>query len=239
MITSLENTTVKKLCRLNQKKYRTDSFLLLDEQLILNAYKTNHLIQLVYTDELPFEFDNCLEVSQEVLNKISQKNNLKYLGVSKLIEENNNYQSRVVILDQLQDPLNIARIMEACRLFNFDSIIMSKNCADIYNEKCLDNCKGNIYNLNLYHTDLIEEIKNLKDLGFKVYATGLSANTKTLDEIKESDKMAFVFGNEGSGVSKQIMDICDEIIKIDMRNIDSLNVAMATSIVLYKFSKEL
>ena len=239
MITSLENNTVKKLCRLNQKKYRNDSFLLLDKQLILNAYKTDHLIQLVYTGELPFEFDNCLEVSQEVLNKISQRDDLKYLGVSRLIDENNNYRNRVVILDQLQDPLNVGRIMEACRLFNFDSIVMSNNCADIYNEKCLDNCKGSIYDINLYHTDLYEEINNLKAQGFKVYATGLSDNTKTLDEIVESEKMAFVFGNEGSGVSKQIMDICDEIIKIDMCNIDSLNVAMAASIVLYKFNKEL
>ena len=48
--------------------------------------------------------------------------------------------------------------------------------------------------------------------------------------------MAFVLGNEGSGVSKQIMDLCDEIIKIDMCNIDSLNVSMAASIVMYHFS---
>ena len=121
-------------------------------------------------------------------------------------------------------------------MFGFDSIILSENCADIYNEKCIRDCKGGIYLLNIKHADLIEEIGNLKNQGFKVYATGLSNNTKFLNEIDSKDKMAFVLGNEGSGVSKQVMDASDEIIKIDMCNIDSLNVAMAASIVMYNFS---
>ena len=51
--------------------------------------------------------------------------------------------------------------------------------------------------------------------------------------------MAFVLGNEGSGVEDSIMDICDEIIKIDMCNIDSLNVSMAGAIIMYNFSIQL
>ncbi|MBR5755724.1 MAG: RNA methyltransferase [Erysipelotrichaceae bacterium] len=235
MITSLDNKQVKELHRLLQKKYRSGSFLVTDEKMVDKAYDTGHLIRLVYTGDMPFPFDDSLEVSQEVLDKISEKEGLRYIGVSKMIEESRDYGNRVVILDQLQDPLNIARIMEACVLFGFDSIIMSDNCADIYNQKCLDNCKGTIYDLNLCHTDLIQEINRLKADGYKVYATGLSDNTKTLKEVSPSEKMAFIFGNEGSGVSREIMNASDEIIKIDMRNIDSLNVAMAASIVLYEF----
>lgn len=236
MITSLENKTVKELCKLHLKKYRKEAFLILDEQLILLAKQNNHLIQLIYTDELPFEFDNTLCVSKEVLNKIAQQDNLKYIGVSKMIEEKDTYRNRVLILDDLQDPLNIAKIMEGCLLFGFDSIILSENCADIYNEKCIRDCKGGIYLLNIKRCDIINEIERLKKDGFKVYATGLSNNTRFLNEIDTQDKMAFVLGNEGSGVSKKVMDISDEVIKIDMCNIDSLNVAMAASIVMYNFS---
>ena len=235
MITSLDNKQVKELHRLLQKKYRSGSFLVADEKMVNKAYDTGYLTRLVYTGDMPFQFDDSLEVSQEVLDKISEKEGLRYIGVSKMIEESRDYGNRVVILDQLQDPLNIARIMEACVLFGFDSIIMSENCADIYNQKCLDNCKGTIYDLNLCHTDLIQEINRLKANGYKVYATGLSDNTKTLKEVSPFEKMAFIFGNEGSGVSREIMNASDEIIKIDMRNIDSLNVAMAASIVLYEF----
>ena len=126
--------------------------------------------------------------------------------------------------------------MEAALLFGFDSVILSPGCADIYNEKCLSNSRGAIYSLNLCHKDLLEEIKTLQQNGCKVYATGLRNETRMFNEIEASDRMAFVLGNEGSGVREEIMDLCDEIVKIDMRNIDSLNVAMAAAIIMYHFS---
>ena len=235
MISSLENKTVKELTRLHQKKYRTDSFLIFDEELIRSAKDNGYLKQLVYTGELPFEFDNVLEVSQDVLNNISKKGGLKYLGVSSLIKENDDYGNRVIILDHLQDPLNIGRIMEAAQLFGFDSLILSEHSADIYNEKCLANCKGGIYKLNIVHRDLINEIEVLKNKGYRVYATGLRNNTRELHEVEAEEKMAIILGNEGSGVSKEIMDAADEIMKIDMCNIDSLNVGMAAAIIMYRF----
>lgn len=235
MISSLDNKTVKNLTKLHQKKYREDSFLICDKKLIDKAYEKKYLSQLIYTNNKPFEFENSIEVSKEVINKISKKDNLDYIGVSKLIKENNNYGNRIIILDQLQDPLNIGRIIESCIHFGFDSLILSKDCADIYNEKCLDNCNGNLYDLNICHADLIDEINELKNHGYKVYATGLSNNTLDFNDINSEEKMAFVLGNEGSGVSKEIMDICNKTIKIDMCNIDSLNVAMAASIIMYKF----
>ena len=69
-----------------------------------------------------------------------------------------------------------------------------------------------------------------------VYATGLRGETKELHELVEREKMAFVLGNEGSGVTSEVMDAANEIVKIDMRNIDSLNVGMAASICMYQFS---
>ena len=236
MITSLDNKTVKQLTKLHQKKYRDDSFLLCDPSLIEEAYKSGHLKMLVYCGEKPFEFDNCLEVSKEVLDKIAKRDDLDYLGVSSLIEDNDDYSDRIVILDHLQDPLNIGRIMEVCDLFGFDSLILSENCADIYNEKCLDNCKGNLYKLKIAHKELLSEIKLLQDKGYTVYATGLRNNTRELYEVKKKDRIAVILGNEGSGVREEVMDICDEIIKIDMVNIDSLNVGMAASIILYYFN---
>ena len=236
MITSLDNKTVKQLTKLHQKKYRDDSFLLCDPSLIEEAYKSGHLKMLVYCGEKPFEFDNCLEVSKEVLDKIAKRDDLDYLGVSSLIEDNDDYGDRIVILDHLQDPLNIGRIMEVCDLFGFDSLILSENCADIYNEKCLDNCKGNLYKLKIAHKELLSEIKLLQDKGYTVYATGLRNKNRELYEVKQKDRIAVVLGNEGSGVREEVMDICDEIIKIDMVNIDSLNVGMAASIILYYFN---
>ena len=237
MITSLDNKTVKELTKLHQKKYRDDKFLLLDENLIKFAYENGYLQTLVYCGDLPFDFDNVIEVSKDVLNKISKKDDLNYVGVGKQIVENDNYGDRVIILDHLQDPLNIGRIMEAAYLFGFDSVILSNESADIYNEKCLFNSRGAIFKLNITHKDLNTEVINLQNKGYKVYATGLRNETKELHEIKPSDKMAIILGNEGSGVDSHLMDIADEILKIDMVNIDSLNVGMAGSLIMYYFSK--
>lgn len=236
MITSLENKTVKELTKLHQKKYRNDSFLLLNESLIKCAKENSYLEMLLYCDSLPFSFDNSIEVSKEVLNKIAKKDNLNYLGVGKRIKENDNYGNRIIILDHLQDPLNIGRIMEAAYIFGFDNVILSEDSADIYNEKCLENSKGAIFKLNICHKKLNEEVVKLQKHGYIVYATGLRNETKELHEINKTEKMAFILGNEGSGVDSHLMDIADEILKIDMVNIDSLNVGMAGSIVMHYFS---
>ena len=236
MITSLENKTVKELTKLHQKKYRNNSFLLLNESLIKCAKENSYLEMLLYCDSLPFSFDNSIEVSKEVLNKIAKKDNLNYLGVGKRIKENDNYGNRIIILDHLQDPLNIGRIMEAAYIFGFDNVILSEDSADIYNEKCLENSKGAIFKLNICHKKLNEEVVKLQKHGYKVYATGLRNETKELHEINKTEKMAFILGNEGSGVDSHLMDIADEILKIDMVNIDSLNVGMAGSIVMHYFS---
>ena len=235
MITSLENKTVKKLTKLHQKKYRDDKFLLLDESIVKLANESGYLQTLVYCDTMPFSFENSIEVSREVLNKISKKDGLNYIGVGKPIEENENYDDRIIILDHLQDPLNIGRIMEAAYLFGFNNVIIGEDSADIYNEKCIDNSKGAIFKLKICHKNLLNEIDVLKIKGYKVYATGLSKQTKEMHEIKPCEKMAFILGNEGSGVRKEIMDKADEVMKIDMVNIDSLNVGMAGSIIMYNF----
>ena len=235
MITSLDNKTVKELRKLHQKKYRDEAFLLLQEELVYEARDKGYLTKLVYTGEAPFEHADMLEVSQEVLNKISDREGLSFLGVSGKIKEKQASGDRIIMLDHLQDPLNIGKIMEAAQLFGFSSLVLSENCADIYNEKCLALCKAGIYKLEISTADFLAETRRLQANGYKVYATGLSNDTIEMHELEAQDKMAFILGNEGSGVDKKLMTAADETVKIDMRNIDSLNVAMAASIIMYRF----
>ena len=236
MITSLDNKKVKEWTKLHNKKYRDEEFLLLDEKMIFSAKENNLLKTLIYVDELPFEFNEAYEVNQEVMNKISKSENLKYIGIGLPIKEKRDYLKRVMILEDLQDPLNIGRIINNCYLFGFDSLILTNNSADIYNQKCLSAAKEALYKINIIHSDVQDEIATLKNKGFKVYATGLKTYSLEMYEVKKEEKMAFILGNEGSGVKEETMNMSDEVIKIDMHNIDSLNVAMAGSIIMYRFS---
>ena len=236
MITSLDNKKVKEWTKLHNKKYRDEDFLLLDEKMVLAAKENNLLKTLIYVDEIPFEFTDAYEVNQEVMNKISKEENLKFIGIGKRIIEKNNFSKRVMILEDLQDPLNIGRIINNCYLFGFDSVILSNNCADIYNPKCLKAAGEAIYKINICHSDINKVINELKENNFNVYATGLKDYSLEMYDVVKKDKMAFILGNEGSGVKEETMNMSDEVIKIDMHNIDSLNVAMAGAIIMYRFS---
>lgn len=236
MISSLDNLKVKNWTKLHNKKYRDEEFLLLDEKLIKEAHKHNLLKTLIYVGDKPFEFLDAYEVSRDVINKISKKDNLNYIGVGLPIKEKADYQKRVIILEDLADPMNIGKIIESAYIFGFDSVILSEASADIYNQKCLEAAGVAIYNVNIIRANIHEQMKVLKDLGFKIYATGLKSYSLEMYDAKVHDKLAIILGNEGSGVKEETMNMSDEIIKIDMHNIDSLNVAMAGAILMYHFS---
>ena len=94
-----------------------------------------------------------------------------------------------------------------------------------------------VYSINIMHDSSENVIGRLHNNGYKVYATGLKAYSKELYEVKSEDRMAFILGNEGSGVRESTFEISDEVVKIDMHNIDSLNVAMAGAILMHRFKK--
>ena len=235
MITSLDNKKVKEWTKLHNKKYRDEEYLIFDEKTIKAALNNNLLNSLIYVGKAPFDFNNSYEVTEEIINKISKRRDVKVIGVAKKIVEKENYKNRVLLLDGIQDPINLGRIIELCNAFNFDSLVLSEDTCDLYHEKCIENAKDNIYKVSIKRSNLKDEINKLKENSFKIYSTGLSSNTKDINEIKAHDKMAFILGNEGSGISEEIFNMSDQIIKIDMNNIDSLNVAVAGAIVLYRF----
>lgn len=237
LITSLDNKKVKEWTKLHNKKYRGEEFLLLQEEMVLEANKHNLLKTLIYVDEKPFEFNESYEVTREVMNKISKEENLKFIGIGLPIKQSVNFDSRVMILEDLQDPLNIGRIIESANNFGFDSVVLSLETADIYNQKCLKAAGKSLYNTNIMYMDIDECINALKEKGFSIYSTGLKTYSVEMYDVKFKDKMTFILGNEGSGVKESTFEKSDEIIKIDMHNIDSLNVAMAGSIIMYRFSK--
>ena len=236
MISSLSNLRVKDWMRLYQKKYRKNQYLIFDEDMIRSAIEYDYLDTLIYCGNNDIEFPNSVEVSPEVMDKLSKGKSLKYIGVANMLKEGLDNPKRVVILDDLQDPSNVGMIISSAYLFGYDSIILNSFTADIYHEKCLDKAKDSLYKVNILRCDVKEIIPELKKEGFKVYATGLRKETKELEETLIYDKMAFILGNEGSGVKEELYDLSDEIVKIRMENIDSLNVAIAGSIVMYHFA---
>ena len=94
-----------------------------------------------------------------------------------------------------------------------------------------------IFHINIIEKNLTEFISNLKQNQYKIFSTNV-VNGKSIKNVEKGEKFAIIVGNEGKGVSNEVNSLCDEFIYIEMNNkCESLNVAVATSIILYELSR--
>lgn len=239
-INSIHNPRVKEWAKLLQKKYRDQvgKFIIEEEHLIEEAVRAGciDMIVCLETKKDHFEGENVITASQEVLNKLSSHvSNCTCLAIcqKKRIRKTSN---RVLLLDNVQDPGNLGTILRTAVSFNYSQVILSLDCCDVYNEKCIRSTQGALFALDIERCDLKKSISVLKRNGFRVVATALK-NSTPLKEIESSEKMAFVFGNEGQGIRQELIDLCDVSCKIEMNSFESLNVAIASGIIMYMFKE--
>lgn len=239
-IESIKNEKIKNIKKLNTKKYREEKglFLIEGEHLVLEASKNNILEEVLILDGYDI-LVNCKKtyVSGSVLKYISELDNFpKYIGICKKLEEKE-LGKKIVILDEIQDPGNLGTIIRSSVAFNIDTIILGKNCVDLYNSKVLRASQGMIFNINIIEKDLNKYIPYLKNNNYKIYGTKVNGG-KSLKNVEKSSKFAIIMGNEGTGVKEEILSMCDEYLYIDMnKKCESLNVGVATSIILYELDK--
>ena len=240
LYSSIENKKIKNIKKLNTKKYRDEvgKFLVEGQHLILEAYRNGVLEEIILEENTDIDIDiEKSYVTPSVLKYISELDNpSKYLGICKKIEKKD-IGNKVLILDEVQDPGNLGTIIRSSVAFNMDTIILSKNCVDVYNSKVLRATQGMIFNINIVEENLNEIIPKLKKDGYTVYGTKVNGG-KSLKNVEKSEKFAIIMGNEGRGVNSSILELCSDYIYIDMnKNCESLNVGVATSIILYELDK--
>ena len=234
MITSTNNNTIKTLIKLKQKKYRNQFgyYLIEGEHLVNEALKANQVECIITTKLLKSDLE-VIEVSEEVMATKSPSNNMAKCK----IDSNNELmmKKRYLILDDLQDPGNIGTLIRSALAFGIDQVILSKNCVDLYNDKLLRAMQGANFHISCIYGDLTEIIEKLQANGVVVVGSALE-NGQDISLIEKTEKMAFIVGNEGNGMNQNILDKCDYIGYIPIQTIESLNVAIAGSILMYHFS---
>ena len=239
-ITSVDNAQVKKWNKLHQKKERdaTGLFLVEGKHLIEEALKYNAVELVLYEKECPFQNVDSQEVSKNVLDKLSSNpSGADYIGICHLPKLELKKKERILLLDGIQDPGNLGTLIRTAISFSFDGIYCSKDTCDYLNEKVIRSTQGAIFQIPIFYVDLIECIKELKEENVQVIATTLQ-DAKTMKEIPPQEKMAFILGNEGNGVSKEVSACADTHLRIEMEGFESLNVAVAGGIILYHYRKE-
>ena len=144
-----------------------------------------------------------------------------------------------IILDDIQNPQNLGAIFRCAYSLGADKIVMSKKCADVYSSKSLRSGMGSIFKSRFYCLDNLSDfIKSLKECGNKVYCTHLHSRSLTLGSFDFSPSDSIVIGNEGHGVSQEIVDICSDSVIIPMvKDAESLNAATACSVIIWEMNK--
>lgn len=242
IITSLDNDNVKKWKKLCKKKYRDEFgiYLVEGEHLVEEAYKSGVLDKVIVLDGEDYSYDNISYVSYDVMKALSSLDTPnRIMGVCKKKESSELLGKRYLLLDGVQDPGNLGTIVRSAVAFNIDTIVLSNDTVDLYNPKVLRSTQGMIFHTNIIECDLIDVISKLHDKNITVYGTDVN-NGIDARELSDLDKTSFalVMGNEGNGVRKEVKELCDKNLYINMNeNVESLNVGVATSILLYELGR--
>ena len=145
---------------------------------------------------------------------------------------------RVLIAESLRDPGNLGTVIRSCAALGIDRLIISDDCADLYNPKTIRGAMGGIFRLNI---DIVELdamprlISALRASGRRIFAAALHTEAMTIGEIRLARSDCFVIGNEGHGLSKEIIDACDACAVIPMiEGSESLNAAAAAAICIWE-----
>lgn len=241
MITSTQNDIIKDIMKLKQKKYRDELGLFLVEgfHLVEEARKHHCLDKIITTSHIQYN-EETIYVSSNVMSKLAfTKTPQPIMAICKKNSENQivNHGKRYLLLDRVQDPGNVGTIMRTALAFGYDQIIMSDDCVDLYNDKVIRSTQGAMFQMNVCTINIVDAIEILKQNNVHVYGTSLK-NAMSIEHYERYDKMAFVMGNEGQGVSDEVLSLCEGNIYIPIQSIESLNVGVASAIMMYHFKEE-
>lgn len=256
-IQSKDNKTIKHIISLQQRKYRqkfgeytvegiravTDlgkkGFL---RAILIRESKRSELEPLVQKD---FSISSVYVVQDPIFDKIEHSvNGQGILGIAKkCINELHSFiveDGLYVALDGVQDPGNLGTIIRTAVAAGAKGIFLLKGTVDPYNEKCVRSTMSALCNIPIFEDITLSEFYDfIKDNTIKTYVTSLE-NAKPYHTISYAKRTMVILGNEGNGVSKEIIEMCNQAITIPMYgDIESLNVSIAAALCMYKVREQI
>ena len=257
MITSTSNARVKELVQLQKKsKVRNEQGVFLVEGVKMYQEIPQEQLVKVYVSE------TFADKHKEEINRLKDRRKLEYLsdhffqyvsdtktpqGILCVVRQSTYCledileaeDAHLLVLDNLQDPGNLGTILRTAEGAGVTGIIISKESVDIYNPKVIRSTMGSIYRVPfVYVEDLKEAIAKVKAHGIFTYAAHLDGKN-SYDKEDYTKKTAFLIGNEGNGLRKEIADLADTWIRIPMQGqVESLNAAIATSVLMFETARQ-
>lgn len=244
LITSLTNEKIKKYGKLNRsKKFRDEEGLFLVEgmHLVLEAYKKGMVQEVILEQDMTLPLDiEKVYVTKEILSKISNCISPPQIMALCKKEECKIEGNKLLLLDGIQDPGNLGTIIRSAVAFGIDTILLSEDTVDLYNPKVIRSTQGMLFHIPIVRIPLENAIDEYQKKGYPLYVTNVSYGKDPSSlTIEERKKYMLCMGNEGNGVRPTILEKADLYLSIPMdEEVESLNVAIATSILLYELRRK-
>ena len=243
VITSLDNEKVKKYRKLKKRKHREEygEFIVEGMHLVLEAFKSGIIVELIMEENsaipLPCPY---VYVTKEIIKKVSDLDTpTDIMALCKRLPDRDLIGNKLLILDEVQDPGNLGTILRSAKAFNIDTVILSENTVDLYNPKVIRATQGMLFHLNVISRKISPLLDVLKNREIPIYGSSVDYGMDVCElSKKDKEKYALIVGNEGNGLRSTTLDKCDKRLYIKMNErVESLNVAVATSILLYELDK--
>lgn len=181
------------------------------------------------------------EMSDSVCEKMSpQRTPQGVIAVVKMpqVKEINQivHQKRIVALDSIQDPGNIGAVIRTAAAFGYGGILLNESCADPFSPKALRASMGASFGVEFAMCgDLTAALRELQLTGYTVVAMVLNDSAVDITKIEAHPYMTLVIGNEGSGLSTEIVNACDAAVIIPITDrVDSLNASVAAGVAMWE-----
>ena len=144
----------------------------------------------------------------------------------------------LICLDNISDPGNLGTILRNCDWFGFQNVLLTKNCAELFNPKTIRASMGSVFHLKILGNINQSDIKSLKNKGYKIFCSDLAG--EDLYSVRLTKNSVLVFSNEANGPSQEIFELADKKITIpSYGKAESLNVASASAIILSHVRKNI
>lgn len=251
IITSRENRIYKTVKSLMTKRGREESGLFVIEgaRSVVDAIKKNAQIEYIIKQdgvniiEGSFkEYVFAPKLFCELSDTLTPQGIMAVCKIPscKLSDIKGSEKSCVIMCEELQDPGNIGTIIRTAHAAFCDGVILTKGCCDLYNPKIVRSTMSGIFSVPVVcGVESAQVLSYFKNQGYESVAGALSDKAVDLYSSSLKEKKLIVVGNEGNGIKKETLDLCDKVVKIPMKSdAESLNAAIAASVIIYEHYRQ-
>ena len=234
---------VRELARDRDARETQGMFLCDGDKLLAEAMRSGaelcHVFWRESRDEMAPAFEKEYLLSADLFDYVSPMKNSPgpLFTVRRHEQVPERESSRVLLLEEIQDPGNVGTILRTADAFGVDLVILLDGCADVYAPKTVRASMGAVFRQSMLRMGREEAASFCRNQGLPLYGAALSLRARDVREL-DLTKAAVAIGSEGHGLSRELLDLCDGELIIPMcGEAESLNAGVAAAIVMWEMCR--